>query len=243
MPTRVRCITLHQPWASLMACGAKHLETRPWRTKIRGEVYIHASQSKKTLATLRHAPLAQIEAVEKALGLKMGRWATDLPYGQLIARGTLHDCIPAADALTAFPDQRPFGEFTAGRFAHAYKDITPISPIPWKGAQGFFFAEIPSPPPAGELRIYVCGIKQFCPFDISAFNRTMAAHEASGKPFRTWMLEHALSSATGNVLKDGKPFHLANLEWLPRNPETGGTSPYRPSPISITYNCSLTENQ
>ena len=41
----IRCISLWQPWASLMARGHKYFETRSWDTKIRGEVWIHAAKS------------------------------------------------------------------------------------------------------------------------------------------------------------------------------------------------------
>ena len=67
-----------------------------------------------------------------------------------------------------------------------------------------------------ELRIYIEGAKEFCPFDISAFNREMAIHEKSGECFKTWMLQRAISKATGNSLHDGTPVKYAVIEWLPR---------------------------
>lgn len=36
-------LTLHQPWATLMAIGAKSIETRSWSTPYRGLLAIHAS--------------------------------------------------------------------------------------------------------------------------------------------------------------------------------------------------------
>ena len=36
------CLTLHQPWASLIAAGVKTIETRSWSTKHRGRIGIHA---------------------------------------------------------------------------------------------------------------------------------------------------------------------------------------------------------
>ena len=41
----MKVLTLTQPWASLVACGAKRIETRPWRTRYRGPVAIHAAQA------------------------------------------------------------------------------------------------------------------------------------------------------------------------------------------------------
>lgn len=40
----MKAITLWQPWASLIACGAKTIETRSWGTPYRGPLAIHASK-------------------------------------------------------------------------------------------------------------------------------------------------------------------------------------------------------
>ena len=39
-----KAITLYQPWASLLACGAKIYETQSWQTEYRGEIFIHSSK-------------------------------------------------------------------------------------------------------------------------------------------------------------------------------------------------------
>lgn len=38
----MKAITLHQPWASLIALGVKTVETRSWNTNYRGTLAIHA---------------------------------------------------------------------------------------------------------------------------------------------------------------------------------------------------------
>lgn len=43
MPS-MKAITIHQPWASLIAIGAERYETRSWKTVHRGYIAIHASQ-------------------------------------------------------------------------------------------------------------------------------------------------------------------------------------------------------
>lgn len=144
---RVKCISLWQPYASLMACGAKYLETRGRNTKVRGEIHIHAAQTHKGLEALREAEEETIRAMEKALGLKMGRWVDELPFGAIIARGNLQwtetteNIRDHSDGL--YDGQIPFGDFSDGRFAHFYHGLTALkSPIPWKGGQGFFYADI-----------------------------------------------------------------------------------------------------
>jgi hypothetical protein len=38
----MRCLTLTQPWATLVAVGAKQVETRNWSTRYRGRLAIHS---------------------------------------------------------------------------------------------------------------------------------------------------------------------------------------------------------
>ena len=40
----MKALTVYQPWASLIACGSKTLETRRWATKYRGPLAIHAAK-------------------------------------------------------------------------------------------------------------------------------------------------------------------------------------------------------
>src|SRR5574343_1234835 len=40
----MKAITLHQPWATLVAIGAKRIETRSWSTNYRGPIAIHAAK-------------------------------------------------------------------------------------------------------------------------------------------------------------------------------------------------------
>lgn len=45
----MKAITLHQPWASLVAEGVKTIETRSWSTKYRGPLVIHAGLQRHKL--------------------------------------------------------------------------------------------------------------------------------------------------------------------------------------------------
>jgi hypothetical protein len=46
----LKAITLYEPWASLMAIGAKRNETRGCRTSHRGDIAIHAAKTTQALA-------------------------------------------------------------------------------------------------------------------------------------------------------------------------------------------------
>lgn len=48
----MKALTVRQPWASLIACGAKTIETRSWRTSYRGWLAIHAGKTIDGIRTL-----------------------------------------------------------------------------------------------------------------------------------------------------------------------------------------------
>lgn len=140
----VKCISLWQPWASLMACGAKFVETRDWPTHVRGPICIHAAQTFKGLIGWDKMEPRYLAAAEEALGLRWGELKARLPFGQIIAEGDLSESVRSETALQRYPDQEPFGYFGPGRFGHVYKNLTAIGPFPALGRQGFFTAVIPS---------------------------------------------------------------------------------------------------
>lgn len=74
----MRALTLWQPWASLVAVGAKQWETRSWRTDYRGPVLIHAAMRKPPDIS---KPLV-VEAMIQALGIAD---FNELPRGVLVA--------------------------------------------------------------------------------------------------------------------------------------------------------------
>lgn len=48
----MKAITLWQPWASLVATGAKIIETRSWGTRHRGPIAIHAAMEDSLVVRL-----------------------------------------------------------------------------------------------------------------------------------------------------------------------------------------------
>ena len=140
---KVRCISLWEPWASLMACGKKFVETRSWHTLVRGEVWIHAARTKEGLELVRADEWLCWE-IEEALGIPAGEWEERLHFGELVGKGWLQAAVPALAALALYPAQAPFGDFRRGRYGHVYLHLEKLEvPIPLRGKQGFFYAEIP----------------------------------------------------------------------------------------------------
>lgn len=133
-------LSLTQPWASLVAIGAKRIETRSWSTSYRGDVLIHAA--KKFPADARC--LCPVEPFVDALGMAI------LHTGQVLAVARLVECF-AFDARTAAKIARrsylgllpahevDFGDYSAGRFGFVFEDVRPLSaPIAWRGALGLW---------------------------------------------------------------------------------------------------------
>jgi hypothetical protein len=137
----VKALTLTQPWASLVALGAKRIETRSWATRYRGLLAIHAAAGLGPVGGNRG--LNQLVANEpfwsvlQAAGCTFGRRApTGLPFGAIVAVCRLVGCVPTESLsddgfysgprsietglvrlwkLT--PQEKEFGDYRAGRFA------------------------------------------------------------------------------------------------------------------------------
>ena len=91
----MKALTLHQPWASLIAVGAKTIETRSWSTKYRGPIAIHAG---------RREPFTDL-LMARALRWTGGEWSVE--YGGredrrwFMAQNVVDG--PVKDAVDAFP--------------------------------------------------------------------------------------------------------------------------------------------
>src|SRR6202030_3531482 len=90
----MKTLTLTQPWATLVALGAKRIETRSWRTSYRGPLAIHAAKRmpKAAISLCWDTPFrAALEAGGYGPG---GGTATNpfgLPLGAVIAVTVLID--------------------------------------------------------------------------------------------------------------------------------------------------------
>lgn len=131
----MRCLTIRQPWATLVALGEKEFETRSWSTGYRGELAIHAGQ-KIDKAICRQEPF-------KSVLLKHGYTDNNLPAGVIIAVGQLKECYEVTGhsdgAGWLSGNEQEFGDYTEGRFAWRLEKMIPLKhPIPAKGRLGFW---------------------------------------------------------------------------------------------------------
>ena len=135
----MRCLTLTQPWATAVFLGLKHYETRSWRTNYRGPLLIHAAKGWKAedRAFLRARMVA---------GQLTPKQCAELPFGVIIGRVDLVDCVPTATNQFSMGDA-PEGEWLWGNYSsgrYVWKLANPVrfaEPIPYRGALGLF--EVP----------------------------------------------------------------------------------------------------
>lgn len=133
----MKCLSLWQPWATLMAINAKHFETRSWSTSFRGQLAIHAAKKwNKELSEL-----CGTEHFAHALS-PPGRPTYDLPFGAIVGIVDVVDCVMITKDNTPDYPERAFGDYTPGRFMWETQLVCRfIKPIPFNGAQGLF--EVP----------------------------------------------------------------------------------------------------
>ena len=150
----LKCLSLWQPWASLMlipdpdhplGCevhqlrgkafysrAAKSFETRSWSTNHRGVLLIHAAKrwtrEEQSICSLFRHKVRDLPATP--------------PLGSILGYVDLTGCRPTIDVLQRVPpdaDELAFGNYGPRRFA--WECLHPrrfAVPIPYRGRQGLF---------------------------------------------------------------------------------------------------------
>jgi hypothetical protein len=133
----MKALTLTQPWASLVAVGAKRIETRSWSTRHRGPLAIHAGMTlpRSALALCDRSPFR--EALVKGLGA-----CPVLPLGAVVATAELAEVMRTTDPrlrARLSEQELAFGDFTPGRYAWLLAGVRPLpEPIAARGALGLW---------------------------------------------------------------------------------------------------------
>ncbi len=130
----MKALSLWQPWANLVAVGAKRIETRSWATDHRGPLAIHATS--KFPQEARDAARNPIFAQALGEGL--------LPRSAIVAVATLVGCYQFGYGSTnqtiggepVGALEETFGDFTPGRYGWLLKDVQRLAvPVPCPGAR------------------------------------------------------------------------------------------------------------
>jgi len=125
----IPALTQWQPWATLVAIGAKQYETRSWSTEYRGPLLIHVAKKrdKESLKLCRRRPF--YTALNEAGYFK----DDDLPFGAFLAVVDLTNVYPTEKIFVPHLEL-PFGDFSPGRFAWELDNLRKLpEPIPAPG--------------------------------------------------------------------------------------------------------------
>lgn len=146
----MKAITLWQPWASLMAVGAKTVETRTWATLHRGTLAIHAAA--------REPVWVREKWMEDRELLRIFRmWFSGpplvafkrLPRGAVLAECKLFHVCPTdifVQSMLRGPGwaERLMGDYSPGRYAWLTQYMVQLpEPVPYKGRQSLW--NLPAP--------------------------------------------------------------------------------------------------
>jgi hypothetical protein len=138
----MKALTLTQPWATLVAIGAKTIETRSWNTHYRGPVAIHAAKNFPHFAKQECWEVEFFQPLNKA-GYRIFDFdtgATDLPLGMVIATCELvavNHIVPGVEIPLG--GEWYFGDYTIGRYMWYLENVKRLpEPIPAKGALGLW---------------------------------------------------------------------------------------------------------
>lgn len=135
----MRAITIWQPWASLIACGAKRFETRGWQAKP-GPIAIHAA-AKRTKELDRLCAVEPFYTCLKSFGRQ---WGNPTPRGYVIATAELVKCHRVEDIRDELSEQElAFGDYSDGMFAWDLSNVVPLVPAAATGKQGLWEWEQP----------------------------------------------------------------------------------------------------
>lgn len=136
-------MSLWQPWATLVAIGAKSIETRSWSTPYRGWLAIHATKTDPAEARdFARTPLVQRTLSERG-------FMQDLPRGAIVAVANLHrvgrisrrqnGVYVAGLDLSLSEEEVAFGDYADGRFGWSLTNVRALpEPIPCRGAQSLW---------------------------------------------------------------------------------------------------------
>lgn len=138
----MKALSVWQPWALLLAIGAKRYETRSWypnRGVVGTRIAIHAGRSTEgmeILMTDQRFSRAVWELLTAAHQPK-----DCFAFGAIIATAVVVDAIrtPVLESEEPGPHERDLGDWSDGRWCWQLDRVHHLAtPIPCRGAQGLF---------------------------------------------------------------------------------------------------------
>ncbi len=141
MKRQARCLSLWQPWATLIASDAKVYETRSWKTDYRGPVVIHAAKHwthvEKTRCKTHPFDKALQRARHKGLAMPLGEIICVVDLVAIHRVEDIQDRLIHPDYGKSW--EWHFGNYANnGRYAWELRNVRTFYPVPMRGQQGLF---------------------------------------------------------------------------------------------------------
>ncbi|KAH7843187.1 hypothetical protein Vadar_013656 [Vaccinium darrowii] len=135
------CLTMHQPWASLLVYGIKRIEGRSWPSPIRGRLWIHAAGKVPDTETIKAMEdfYREIYAVNGITDLK---FPEHYPISRLLGCVEVVGCV-SLDELVSW-EELPEGVRLEGQTDYCWLCEQPqklIVPFEMRGYQGVYNLE------------------------------------------------------------------------------------------------------
>ena len=116
----MKVLTIQEPYATFIMHGMKKIETRSWKTKYRGEIYIHAGKSKNFLKKINNNKVLKLL---ENIGLN---------YGNIICKAELIDCVyMTKEFIDKVKIENNYeyilGEYAVGRYAWILQNVQEIN--------------------------------------------------------------------------------------------------------------------
>ena len=138
MSERIPCISLWQPWASLlMLDAAKVHETRSWMPPLRVlglRFAIHAAKRKPGPQELEMCELLVVLLKNRSLPI------TPLPMGAVLGTAVLAEARATTTTVPKTNLDYVCGDWSDGRYAWRFESRRPfVTPVPLRGRQGIWW--------------------------------------------------------------------------------------------------------
>lgn len=126
----MRILTIKEPYATLISLKIKTTETRSWRTKYRGEIYIHAGAKK-------------MDYKNKSNDFQKIANMHNYSFGYVLCKCNLIDCIEMTEEYIKDMQKNHYtdyicGNYQIGRYAWILDNVEIIDPFYAKGRLGIW---------------------------------------------------------------------------------------------------------
>jgi len=127
--SKMKALSVRQPFAELILQGRKRIELRSWNTKFRGEFCIHAAK-----------------AVYKGMEACTGVDCSNVPRGAIVGKATIV-AVKEYDSISEYNQDRNkhcSTNYFKGKKIYGFvlESVKRVKPVPCKGRLNFFEVEV-----------------------------------------------------------------------------------------------------